>query len=351
MGRAGSGILAVAAGAVTLAAAACGNVHQAAAPGISGSIQAAASRPAQAPAATASPGAAVAARYGPCARSFPGMPVGRALASLYAGSLACDFAVPPGARRLARVPDAGDGFLKQSLPPPGLPYEVDRVEFWQVPGSPQGVLAWEKRHVPHALAASGSGLGSLRGVILDWQDSYDLPAVPGQASPSGQIDSRTMTVSAVGAGNGRADIEVVVVVGWIPPRPAAEVVPPDARAVTIAVTPDINLHITPPAPVTVTDPAQVRRIVALVDGLPLAPPGAFSCPFDGFARLVLTFRARPGGPALAVAEPDLEGCQWVSFTIGGTPWPSLGATGRGLAFAASVTHIAGLPWNLSKMVM
>jgi hypothetical protein len=352
MRRAGSGILAVAVGAVALAAAGCGSARQAAAPGTSGSIQAAAPRPARTPAATVGPGAAVAARYSPCARSFPGRPAGRALASLYAGSLACDFAVPPGARRLAHVPDAGDGFLKQSLPQPGLPYEADRVQFWQVPGSPQGVLAWEKRHLSRALAASGSGLGSLRGITVEWQDSYDLPAVPARPSPSGQIDSRTMTVFAVDAGNGRADIEVLVSVGWIPPRPAAEVVPPAARAVTIAVEPDINLHITPPAPVTVTDPARVRRIVALVDGLPLSPPsGDLSCPSDGFARLVLTFRARPGGPALAVAEPDLEGCQRVSFTIGGKPQPSLGPVSGGLSFAASAARIAGLPWNLSKMVM
>lgn len=301
--------------------------------------------------ATASPGVTVAPRHNPCARSFPGMPVGRELASLYAGSLLCDFAVPRGARRLAHVPDAGDGSLKQSLPQPGLPYEVDRVQFWQVPGSPQGILAWEQRHLPPALAASGSGLGSQRGMTVEWQDSYDLPAVPGQPSPSGQIDSRTMTVFAVDAGNGRADIEVLVSVGWIPPRSAAEVVPPAAQAVTITVKPDINLHITPPAPVTVTDPALVRPIVALADGLPLSPPGDFSCPFDGFARLVLTFRAQPGGPALAVAEPDLEGCQRVSFTIGGKPQPSLGSVDGGLSFAASAARIAGLPWNLSKMVM
>src|SRR5580692_3182423 len=131
MRRAGSGILAAAAGAVALAAAACGSVHQAAAPGASGSIQA------QPPAATASLGSAAAARYDPCARSFPGLPVGRALASLYAGSLACDFVVPPGARRLAHAPDAGDGALQESAPLPGIE-EVDRVQYWQAPGSPQG---------------------------------------------------------------------------------------------------------------------------------------------------------------------------------------------------------------------
>jgi hypothetical protein len=341
MRRAGTGILAAAAGAVALVAAACGSIHQAA-PGIS----------AQAPGATASPGAAVAARYSPCARSFPGMPVGRALASLYAGSLACEFAVPPGARRLAHAPDAPSGTLEPSAPLPGAE-EVDRVQYWQVPGSPQGFLAWEKRHLPHALAASasGPGYGSRGGIAFEWVYMYDLPAVPARPSPGGEIYPRTMTISAVSAGNGRADIEVQVSVGWIGPRPAAEVVPPAAHAVTIAVTPDSNLHITPPAPVTVTDPAQVRRIVALVDGLQLSPPGVFSCPSDGGATLVLTFRARPGGPALAVAEPDLEGCEWVSFTIGGKPQPSLGPPDGGMPFAESVVRIAGLPWNLSKMLL
>lgn len=280
------------------------------------------------------------------------MPVGRALASLYAGSLQCEFAVPPGARRLAHVPDAGDGFLKQSLPQPGLPYQVNRVRFWQVPGSPVGVLSWEKRHLPHALTAGGTGLGSMRGVTVEWDASYGLPAVHGQSPRGGQIGPRTMTIYAVDAGNGRADIEMQVSVGWIPPRPAADVVPPAARAVTIAVQPDTNLHLTRPAPVTVTDPAAVRRITALVNGLPLAPPGVgYHCPFDGFARLTLTFRARPGTPALSVAVADLEGCQWVSFSIGGRQQPSLGPVNGGRAFAVFVARVAGLPWNLSRMVM
>jgi len=343
MRRAGTGILAAVVGVVTLAAAACGTVHQPATPGAPGSIQP------QPPAATASP---LASRHNPCARSFPGIPVGRALASLYAGSLACDFAVPAGARRLAHAPDAGYGTLKQSAPPPGA-QEVDLVRYWQVPGSPQGFLAWEKHHLPRALAASasGQGYGSRWGVVFERDDTYTLPPVPVHPSPHGQIESRTMTISAVSAGNGRADIEVAVSVDWIGPRPAAEAVPPAAHAVTIAVKPDMNLHTTPPAPVTVTDPAKVRRIVALLDGLPLSPPGVFSCPEDGGAMLILTFRAHPGAPALAVAEPDLEGCGWVSFTIAGKPQPSLGPNDGGISFAANVIRIAGLPWNLSKMLL
>jgi len=334
MKRAATGIHA--ASAVALAAAACGSVHQ---PG------------AKAPGATASPGATLAARYNPCARSFPGVPFGRALASLYAGSLACEFVVPSGARRLAHAPAAGYGSLRPSPPLPGS-QQVDRVQYWQVPGSPQGFLAWEKRHLPRALAASGSGMGSASrgGITFNWETDYGLPAVPAQPTLGGQIYLRTMTISAVRAGTGRADIAVQVSVGWIGPRSAAEVVPSAAHAVTIAVTPGSNVHIRPPAPVTVTEPAKVRRIMALVDGLPLAPPGVWSCPAGSNATFVLTFRAKPGGPALAVAEPALGGCGWLSFTIAGQPQPSLAPGDGGVAFAASVLRIAGLPWNLSKLI-
>jgi len=327
---------AMAVGAVALVLAACASTQTA-----------------RAPQATTSRGpVTVVSHDNPCAPSFPGMPVGRSLAILYAGSLLCEFAVPPGARRLARAPDAGHGSLEPSLPQTGNPDEVDRAEFWQVPGDPQGVLAWEKRHMPHTLAYTGSGSGSLRGATIEWEDDYALPAVPAQPSVTGQVSSRTMSLFAVDAGNGRTDIEVEVSVGWIQPRAASEVVPQTARAVTITAVPDMNLHIAPPAPVTVTNPAQVRRIVALIDSLPLSPPGVFSCPFDAGAEVVLTFRTQgPGGSALAVADESIEGCEWTSLTIGGKQQPSLGAPNGGRSVAAEVLRIAGLSWNLSKLVM
>jgi hypothetical protein len=229
---------------------------------------------------------------------------------------------------------------------------VGRAEFWQVPGNPQGVLAWEKRHMPHALTYTGSGSGSLRGATIAWDDDYALPAVPAEPAVSGQINSRTMSLFTVDAGNGRTDIEAEASVEWIPPRPASEVVPQTARAVTITAVPDMNLHATPPAPVTVTDPAQVRRIVALINALPLSPPGVFSCPFDGGAEIVLTFRAKgPGGSPLAVADEGLEGCEWTSLVIGGQRQPSLGAPSGGRSVAAEVLRIAGLSWNVSKLVI
>ncbi len=345
----------MAVGAVSLVLAACAGSDQAALPGASPSIRAAATQTAQTPRTAASPRETNAvSRYNPCAPSFPGIQVGRTLAELYAGSLLCEFAVPRDARRLAGAPDAAHGLLKQSLPPAGLADEVDRAQFWQVPGNPQGVLAWQKLHLPRSLAYTGSGSGSLAGTTIEWQDDYSLPAVPEQPSASGQVNSRTMTLFAVDAGSGRTYLEVVVSVEWIPPRSPSEVVPQAARAVKITAVPDMNLHITPPAPVTITDPAQVQRIVALIDSLPLSPPGVFSCPFafDAGAELVLTFLTRAdGGSMVAVADQGLEGCEWTSLTIGGRQQPSLGAPNGGRSSAAEVLRIAGLSWNLSKLVM
>jgi hypothetical protein len=339
--------------AVTLAIAACAGTNQVAPLGVSASTRGAATQTAQKPRTTASPRRTAAVpRYNPCAPSFPGMRVGRPLADLYAGSLLCEFAVPQGARRLAIAPDTAHGVLTQSLPQALLADEVDRAQFWQIPGNPQGVLAWEKLHLPRSLAYTGSGSGSLAGTTIEWQDDYSLPAVPQQPLVNGQIDSRTMSLFAVDAGNGQTYLEVAVSVDWIPPRPASEVIPQSVRAVEITAVPDMNLYITAPAPVTITNPARVRRIVALIDSLPLSPPGVFSCPFGGDAELVLTFLTQQtGGSTLAVADLGLEGCEWISLTIGGKQQPGLGAPNGGRSFAAGVLRAAGVSWNLSKLVI
>ncbi len=57
----------------------------------------------------------------------------------------------------------------------------------------------------------------------------------------------------------------------------------------------------------------------------------------------LTFRVRPGGPALAVAEGPAS-CGIVLFTGGGRQQPALQATD---GFVSQVRTIAGLRWRLS----
>jgi hypothetical protein len=130
-------------------------------------------------------------------------------------------------------------------------------------------------------------------------------------------------------------------------RAAAEAVPPAARVVTLTMTNIFHPRARQPKPVTVTSPAKVREIAALLDGLQVTPRGLYqSCPFDFGGQLTLTFRGTPGGPALAVVAARLSGCAFVYVSVGGKPRQSVGLGDGGLTLAARAFKIAGLDWKL-----
>jgi len=256
-----------------------------------------------------------------------------------AAAILAAFVVPPGASQLSGPP-AGQGVLKKPFQQPMDPDLADDVSWWQAPGAPQQVLAWEKAHLPHRFSAGESGSGQ-DGQVVYWADGFTLPAI------TGVLDSRTLLVEAVTASGGKTDLRVDAQVTWIPARPATDVVPSAARAVTLGLLANSNSGL--PGPVTITKPDQVRALAALIDALPQFPPGMYSCP-GGFAgELVLTFRARPAGPALAVATVELSGCEAVDFTVGGKQQPRLGGPGDGRTVAAQALKIAGLHWRLPNL--
>jgi hypothetical protein len=128
-------------------------------------------------------------------------------------------------------------------------------------------------------------------------------------------------------------------------RPAAERVPSAARVVTITQLPGPDPHAgRPPAPVTITDLAVVRRLAALIDSLQVSTIGpAASCPPPG-GGIQLTFLARAGGPLLAVAQgPDA--CGTVQFSVGAKQQPALQITG---SFIPQVLKLAGLNWKIPQ---
>jgi hypothetical protein len=256
-----------------------------------------------------------------------------------AAAILASFAVPPGAGKLPGAPSAEDGVLKRPFQQPDDPDLVDDVSWWQVPGQPRQLLAWERKHLSHRFSPGASGSGQ-DGDVTYWGDEFTLPAI------TGVLDSRTLIVEAVAAGGGQTDLRVDAQVTWIPSRPATEVVPSAARAVTLTVKPNMNSTAKPPAPVTITKLGRVRALAALINGLPEFPPGMYSCPADFGDALVLTFRAHPGGPALAVATVELSGCEGVGFTVGGKRQPGLGGPGDGSAVATQALKIAGLTWTL-----
>jgi hypothetical protein len=113
----------------------------------------------------------------------------------------------------------------------------------------------------------------------------------------------------------RADAQVV----WVTARPSWELVPANARVVTITVDePGQKRSRT----LTLTGPS-VRRIIKLLDALGAAQPGAINCPADRGPLVSLVFRRTRSGPALATVVADGSGCGGVSFELGERPAPPL----------------------------
>lgn len=239
------------------------------------------------------------------------------------------FAVPPGALRLPRAPDA----LKEPITILVSTTLVDEVSFWRAPGQPQAVLAWEQAHLPRRFIPGDADFGP-----PSWDRMFDLPPVPGV------LNGRDLVVEVTGAGNGQTAIRVDAQVSWQPPRPAQEQVPSAARVVTIIQLPSLDPRARrPPAPVTITDLAVVRRLAALVDSLQLSTiGGAAPCPAPLGGGIRLTFRARVGGPPLAVAEGPAA-CGTVQLSAGGKQQPALQITD---SFIPQVLKLAGLHWKV-----
>lgn len=242
------------------------------------------------------------------------------------------FVPPPGARRLAKAPAVVGGLLEYASSTIVSTALVADVAFWQAPGEPQAVLAWEQAHLPRRFTPQDMGFGP-----PSWFRAFSLAPVPGV------LNNRDLVVEVVGMGGGQTAIRVDAQVAWQPPRPPGELVPPAARVVTITRLPGLLPGAKrPPAPVTITDAAVVRRIAALVDGLPLSTIGPASCPMVPGGGIQLTFRARPGGPPLAVAQGPAP-CGTVLFSIGAEQQPALQLTDT---FITQVLGLAGLHWTV-----
>ena len=95
---------------------------------------------------------------------------------------------------------------------------------------------------------------------------------------------------------------------------AAATIPAGARVVTVTPVfgqdPDVSRHHLDHA-FTITDPARVARIAAIIDGLARFPIGELSCARDNGAEMQLTFRTSPGGRVLATVLATYTGCPLV----------------------------------------
>jgi hypothetical protein len=255
-----------------------------------------------------------------------------------AAAILRSFAVPPGGRRLGGPPNLPGGVLKSPITYLGAVWEVHVTGFWEAPGTPQSLLAWEQAHLSARFTLGDADFGPPA-----WDREFDL-------APEGALVTRELIVEAAGAGDGQAAMRVDAWVAWQPHRPAGSLIPPAARTVTIAESsnggvtgPGGPASTRLPAPVTITDPAAVGRLGALIDGLPLSTiPPDVPCPFAPGPFLTLTFRARAGSLPVAVVETD-QSCGGVTLTVGGRPQPTLQNEST---LDDQILKLAALAWKL-----
>lgn len=273
-----------------------------------------------------------------------------------AAAILAAFVVPPGARKLPGPPTGQANQLKNITGSSASPNWIDKAGFWQVKGDPRQVLAWTAGHVGRSHTDGGliTNFPVPGRPETVWERDYALPPVPAVE------DTRELTVEVADAGSGQTAIRVDAQVTWLPARQASQTVPAAATAITLSVIPDPNLNKKPPRPVTVTSPAAVRRITAMVNSLPVFPPGPRECGFGRgeVAALVLTFLAAPRGKGLATAYVSTEGCEPVFFAVGSQQitnntrtWNAPGVTELGVpfggrAFAGTVLKTVGSKWSL-----
>jgi hypothetical protein len=276
-----------------------------------------------------------------------------------AATILAAFVVPPGARKLPGAPSGQASQLKDMAGYTPSPNRVAKDGFWQVKGHPQQVLSWTGSHVGRSHTSEGiaTNLPVPGRPETIWSQAYVLPPVPAVE------DTRQLTVEVEDAGNGQTAIRVDAEVYWLPPHAASEMVPAAATAITLSVIPNGNLNKKPPQPETITSPAAVHRITAMVNSLSAFPPGPRECSFNQGTELVLTFLAAQRGRVLATALVEIGYCEEVFFTVGTSKitnniqtWYARGVVGLGVPYqghvlAATILKTVGSTWNLAAYAL
>jgi hypothetical protein len=200
--------------------------------------------------------------------------------------------------------------------------QADATGYWRASGSATALLAWEKAHISPGFSRQDVIIGP-----PSWNTVYTLPAV------RGVLPDREMNVQFYDLGGGMTVIMAEAMVTWQPPRPASEAIPASVTEVTItALGPQ-------PVQATITSVPVVRRLAALVNGLPLSTV-ANNVPCPSGTDFTLTFRTAGGGPPAAVADGP-GACGQVTLTLNGKDEPTL-LPPDASAYRATVLKIAGL---------
>ena len=243
----------------------------------------------------------------------------RRRARLDAANLVARLRLAAGAVELSREPSGDGGLLRRPASKPATPALVDEHAWWRVPGSAASVLDYLSAHAPQGgkLTQSGSQ-GPLHGKPIIAFVGFSWPPV------AKLLAVRQLLVQAVDLSGGDTGVRADAQVQWIVPRPASERIPRGVHEI------DVTRGAPGQAPtlsIKVLAANKIRALVAMVDGLEIVQPGAYSCPSSqpGAPVVTFTFRASDGGTVLARAsqlaaarEPTTP-CDPMTFSMRGHP--------------------------------
>jgi hypothetical protein len=236
---------------------------------------------------------------------------------------------------------SGDGGHLRPMPAlDGSSASVDARAWWEVPESTSAAFAYITSHPPGGFTSHGSGGLYGGGKPIDQTLNFGWPPV------RGVLGQRILAVTVMALSRGETGVLAQAQSDWIVPRPRGEQVPPAVHEVDVASGP---VNGSPTVDVSVTSAAQVRRLVSILNGLPIVQPGVYSCPallLQGARVVTLGFRSGAGGQLLAqatyVAYPHLAydsgPCNAIDLTIAGRRQKPL----LGGSFLRSVQRLLGV---------
>lgn len=233
-------------------------------------------------------------------------------------SLLAKLVLPAGATLLSAEPQGDNRYLKVNGALEGDEAHSLAHRWWEVAGTRDDVIAYVRAHPPAGGTPFGSGTG---GNVYTGTSSeslyYQWPAV------RDVLGYRELAVTATALPDGETGVLAEAQSDWIVPRPTGEQIP--SSTAEIEITSGVPGK-QPGESLSVSKPSQVRRIVTLINALPIAQPIVLACPLLIDPRLItMTFRTATGAPALAVltyndfrpwAGPSAA-CKTVDLTIGG----------------------------------
>jgi hypothetical protein len=232
-----------------------------------------------------------------------------------AAALLSKLRLPAVAVRLTAEPAGDHGWLKPMQALVATTAHADVHGWWQIPAAGGDVLAYLEARAPAGSKLGMTGGGSKPG-STEQDVSFQWPAIPGR------LTSRQLAVSLTALPGGSTGVLAQAESEWIVPRPRSERVPASTREVVVTLAPrNGGLNRSD----AVTSAGQVRRIVAMINALPVTQPVETSCPgmMVGVPLITFRFRASPGGAVLAQAsyQDQFAGlsnqCDPITLTIAG----------------------------------